>query len=296
LLLAAGLLGVYALCDLGLRAVDDRLSGNLAHVAEMPGLFAQLADGQSGGAAGRTLFLGNSLTNNGVDPAAFGSATVKVTPDGTSFWDWQCIVERQLFAHPERKVDRVVMGTAWHLASDLTRADPSRLGAQFCSFGDIARPSSLGISTPGDVGEFIVARASRVYALRDTIRNRALDKFIPHYKRFASEQNAAGRNDDGPAAPGEAEVPYTGLTRLAAGLKARGTELVMVLMPIKRPYEADPALLALAARGELRLIDYRHLPAIESRHFMDDMHLGPEGRAVLTAHLARDLAADDNAR
>jgi len=287
LLLAAALFATFVLLDLALRAADSRLSGNLAHIGEIPKLIEDLG---AKGSPQATLLLGNSLTNNGVDAAALAQPVGKVTPDGSSFWDWKCIVEKQLIDHPERKVSRVVLGTAWHLASDETRADPSRLGALFCSMGDIAHPASVGISSPGDIGEFIVARGSHLYALRDTLRNRALDKFIPHYKRFASEQNAAGRTDDKQPAEGtKHEVPYGNLATLARSLKARGTSLVVVLMPVKQTYEADPALLALAARGDLRLIDYRHLPGIEPAHFIDEMHLGADGRQVLTAQLARDL-------
>lgn len=297
LLLAVALFATFVLLDIVLRATHDRLSGNLAHVREIPGIISELgARGASDqGASGATLLLGNSLTNNGVDASVLAQPVGKVTPDGTSFWDWQCILDEQVVSHPERKISRVVMGTAWHLASDETRADPSRLSSQFCSLGDIARPASLGITTPGDIGEFIAARASRIYALRDTLRNRGLDKFIPHYKRFASEQNAAGRTDqEAPAA--EHHVPYEGLKAMARKLKGRGTSLVMVLMPIRKPYEVDPALAQLAKDGDIRLIDYRGLPGIEPRHFLDDMHLGPEGRTVLTAQLARDLATESTPR
>jgi len=287
LLLAGALLISYLIIDITLRVTDGRLSGNLAHIGEIPHIVSEL--GAEAGSS--TLLLGNSLTNNGVDAAVLAQPVGKVTPDGSSFWDWKCIVTNQLLAHPERKVSRVVLGTAWHLASDETRADPSRLGALFCSLPQIAHPAQLGISEPGDIGEFITARGSHLYALRDTLRNRALATFIPHYKRFASEQNAAGRTDDKqPAA--KHEVPYSQLEGVAKSLKARGTQLVLVLMPVKAPYEIDPALVEMAARGDLKLIDYRHLPGIESRHFVDEMHLGPDGRAVLSAQLARDLAAD----
>jgi hypothetical protein len=67
-------------------------------------------------------------------------------------------------------------------------------------------------------------------------------------------------------------------------------------MPVKQAYEADPELQALAASGDLRLIDYRHLPGIEPAHFIDEMHLGPDGRAVLTAQLARDLSDESKLR
>lgn len=295
MLLAAALIVGLGLIDLALRFSEGRLSGNLAHVAQIPEIIERVS---ASGDVGATLLVGNSLTNNGVDAEVLGRELSlrflgKVTPDGSSLWDWNCLLRHQLIEQPERRVARVVLGTAWHLASDQTRADPSRLGALFCKSADILHPSRIGISSPGDVGEFITARVLRLYALRDTLRNRMLAGVVPHYKRFSAEQNAAEKDgpDVSPSTPSP-EASYTTLGALARDLKSRGTELVVLAMPVRGHYELDGGLRALAAAGDLRLIDYRDLPGIEPASFVDEMHLGSDGRAVMTARLAQDLARD----
>jgi hypothetical protein len=290
LLLVAALVVTVIFADLALRATDQHLSGNLAHVAEIPAIAERIA---TSGDPRSTVVLGNSLANNGIDAAALAAAAdlahvAKVTPDGTSYWDWQCLIERQVLEPAGRQVGTIVMPTAWHLMSDETRADPSRLGALFCSISDLQKPADLALSGPADVGEFLLARISRVYALRDTMRNRALAGFIPHYKRFANEQNTG---QSGTAATSR-EVSYAHFTALAAALEARGTRLVVVMMPVRESYEIDAPLIALAAQGRIRLLDYRQLPGIEASSFLDQMHLGPAGRAVLTTRLADDLVRD----
>jgi hypothetical protein len=300
LLLAVALVASLLMADVAVRLVDDRLSGNLAHVAQIPAIFEAVG---SSGDPRSTLLLGNSLTGNGVDAEelarAAGLAHVgKVAPDGTSYWDWQCLLHHELLDHPQRKVSTLVVGTAWHLMSDETQADASRLGALYCRLSDLASPADIGIVGPGQIGEFIAARALRLYALRDTLRNRVLAMAIPDYKRFANEQNAehtaagAANTPSGAARP----VEYTRLTTLASRLEAHGTRLIVLMMPAKHPYDIDPALRSLDAQGHIRLLDYRNLPGIEATSFIDDMHLGAQGRSVLTAQLARDLATEDAAR
>lgn len=300
LLLAAALVATLLALDFGLRVADDRLSGNLAHVARIPDIMRTV--GTSGDPAA-LLLLGNSLTNNGIDAQALAQAAplatvAKVTPDGTSFWDWQCLLDRELLDHSQRRVPTVVMGTAWHLMSDVAPADASRLGALYCETSDLRKPSEIGIEGPGQIGEFLAARAFRFYALRDTLRNRALAAIIPDYKRFANRENAehvaANEARDAPTTP--ERVAYTRFTALVSRLAAQGTKVVIVMMPVRHPYEIDVALSELAAAGQIRLIDYRAIEGIDAASFVDDMHLAPEGRGVLTARLARDLAQPGDSR
>ncbi len=142
------------------------------------------------------LLLGNSLINNGVAPAVIGAALpdmsiAKVTPDGTGLWDWQCLLDHQVVERREVQYDTVVIGYAWHLLSDQTHNDPSRLGALYCRMSDLKRPSAIGLETSGDIGEFIAADVLRTYALRDTLRNRFFQVVVPNYVQFTQAGNAA---------------------------------------------------------------------------------------------------------
>lgn len=299
LLLAAGLVVALLAGDVVLRLADHRLSGNLAHVAQIPAIIETVATSAD---PRNLLLLGNSLTNNGVDAVSLAQAAnlpslAKVTPDGTSFWDWQCLLDHNLVDDPQRRVSTVVMGTAWHLLSNATKADASRLGALYCNLSDLRSPREIGLSGPGEIGEFIAARTLRLYALRDTLRNRALAEIVPHYKRFANEQNAEDAASASARSAGTpADVDYSGFTRLVSRLRARGTQVVIVMMPVKHAYPIDPALESLAGQGQIRLLDYRHLPGIDAGSFLDDIHLNPDGRRVLTSQLGRDLATDDASR
>lgn len=295
--MAGALLATLFAFDLALRAADHHLSGNLAHVAEIP----QIVESVGATAEGGTLLLGNSLTNNGVDEKQLARSldlqVGKVTPDGTSFWDWRCILHHQLIAHPDRQVRHVIVGTAWHLLSDETRADPSRLGALFCKSRDILRPAELGISGPAEIGEFLTARALRIYALRDTLRNHALARVIPHYEHFTSLQNDEGLGKGGQSrALADRSWPrlamsYSGFAALVRALAERGTAVTVIAMPVRDGYELDPELIELADKGAIRLLDYRQTPGIDQSSFRDSMHLRAPGRAVLTARLVRDLAS-----
>lgn len=274
------------------RVVTPALSGNLAHVARIPALVSQAA-----GAAGPAMVvIGNSLTNNGVDADMLarevpGVHFAKVTPDGTSLWDWQCILRRQLLPQGRDSVRYVVVGTAWHLLSDQTDADPSRLGGLYCGYGDLLHPARTGVSGSADTGEFITARTLRLYALRDTLRNRMFSTLVPHYRRFVSEDNQAAGGQ--PARAEANRYTYRVFAELVAALEARGVRVVVIGMPVREQYEIADDLSDLARSGRILLLDYRQTPGIMADSFVDSMHLGPQGSVLLTRRLAADLAQLD---
>ena len=289
--LVIALLVTVLVGELFLRSAEVRLSGNLAHIAEMP----EIVTGTGNAEQPAVLLLGNSLTNNGMNVAwlqskAPGLRFGKVTPDATGLWDWQCILRNQVLGKDVPAMRVVVIGFAWHLLSDRAAADPSRQGALFCRYDDLRSPSSIGLSGSPAIGEFMVARALHLYALRDTVRNQLFVKTIPYYQKFVSDGNEARAG--GSTIPADSQTyAYSVLAGLAADLERKGIRLVVVAMPVQAPYEIDPALGDMAARGELQLLDYRSLQGISRSSFLDSMHLNPDGSEVLSQQLAQDLAA-----
>jgi hypothetical protein len=289
------LLALLALVDLGLRLTDGRLSGNVAHVEAIPQLIAD---------AGRPerqsmLLLGNSLTNNGVAPQVVtrelpSIALAKVTPDATGLWSWQCLLDHQVIERPDVQFDTVVIGFAWNLLSDQTRSNASRLGGMYCDWSDLGRAGEIGLRDSADIGEFIAAKLLRTYALRETLRNRLFQFTVPHYVEFtqANNTNPAGA----PANPaGEAtqqQYTYRTFTGLVNRLKAKGTRVIVVAMPVQKEYQVDPQLRELADRGVVEIIDLREAEGIKAAHYLDGIHLNSAGQRILSRVLAEDLAAE----
>lgn len=283
----AGLL----LLDGSLRLAQRHLSGNLAHVAQIPALLAEAGVPQERS----LLLLGNSLINDGVAaPVLAGQLPYdrvgKITPDGTGLWDWQCLLDHQLLSQPGIQFDTLVIGFGWHLLSDQTRVDPSRLGSLFCRVGDLAAPQRVGLQHSSDIGEFLAARSLKLYALRETLRNRLLQLIIPHYEEYTQAANRAGGGDAGSQQQDAQVYTYRTFTELTQRLRAAGTSVIVVAMPVQDGYEIDDGLNALSGQGLLTLVDLRDAP-LGPQHYRDPMHLNAEGQQILTQELAQALQA-----
>lgn len=286
-------LALMALVDASLRLTDSRLSGNLAHVEAIPAIVADAGQPQRRS----LLVLGNSLTNNGVASdvvsARLSDLTVaKVTPDATGLWDWQCLLDHQVIERQNVQFDTVVIGFAWHLLSDQSRVDASRLGSLYCELGDLGRAEGIGLHNSGDIGEFLAAKLLRTYALRDTLRNRFFQSSVPHYIEFTQATNAARAGATEKPTEQSAQYTYETFVGLVNRLKSKGTRVIAVAMPVRQAYELDPALRSLSASGTFELIDLRKLPGIEPEHYLDGIHLNSTGQQILSRALAEDLAAE----
>lgn len=287
------LLALIALLDLSLRLVDSRLSGNVAHVESIPEIVAEAGQPERQS----LLLLGNSLTNNGVAPQVVtrelpSVALAKVTPDATGLWSWQCLLDHQVIDRPEVQFDTVVIGFAWNLLSDQTRANASRLGGLYCDLSDLGRAQEIGLRNSGDIGEFIAARLLRTYALRETLRNRLFQVAVPHYVEFTQANNANSPGTVASGTPARQQFTYRTFTGLVNRLKAEGTRVIVVAMPVQKEYEVDPQLRELADRGVIEMIDLRGAAGIRAAHYLDGIHLNAAGQQILSRALAEDLAAE----
>ena len=136
--------------------------------------------------------------------------------------------------------------------------------------------------------EFAMARVMHVYAMREILRNRLLSAVVPHYQKYTQSANAR-TSEAAVSRNAGRSYTYTRLRALTAALRAKGATAVVVAMPVPNDYELDPGLLRLAARGEIRLVDMRHVQGIGPGSYLDAMHLNKRGQQVLSRSLARVL-------
>ena len=276
-----------------LRSTEDMLSGNIAHVNEISDLVADYSPETEPS----FVFLGNSLTNNGVDVplvnelllqngVQVGDST-KLVPDATTIWSWSCVLENQFFDNGVGP-GPVVLGFGWDQLSDQSRILPTRLGAYFCSTVDLLTINKHRNLSSAEAGEFLTAKSLRTYAHRETVRNLILTIVVPHYQNMTQSINRQQRNSQDNS---ESQYSYSVLEQLINSLEAFDSRLVVVAMPVRdQPYEIESNLRTLLDSRGIPLFDYRHLERISYNSYLDDMHLNSDGATVLSTRLAKDLS------
>ncbi|MET0067924.1 MAG: hypothetical protein ABW076_16390 [Candidatus Thiodiazotropha sp.] len=293
------ILAIFLVLEAGIRLYETRLSGNINHIHEIP----EIVDTYEQRDKPSILFLGNSLINESVNIEQLDEQlghryrVHKITPDGTSVWDWSMILENQVFdSGADVKIDYLVMGFAWGLLSDTYRPNPSRLGGYFAGFSDYPELYRSGMNSFADLSEFGLGYVSKLFVNREAIRNKVMLTFIPYYERFVREANqAAGQPEEAqqsaPVGPSQAHS-YRILDRLAERLEARGTRLVVIAMPVETPYAMDPDLIRQLQRPGVTFIDDRELFAGVSGVYKDGVHLNNRGSTDFTRRLGTYFTRD----
>jgi hypothetical protein len=285
---------IVSATEILLRTIENKLSGNIAHALEITELSEKFEQTDEPG----LLFLGNSLSNNGIDATLLSSgldaqgisfATVeKIVPDATTIWSWSCILRNRIYSL-ENKPDTVFMGFAWNQLADQSRLLPTRLGGFFCSYSDLLHITTQTNMSSAQIGEFLTASAFRLFTHREAIRNKVLDILIPHYITATQMINRRLRTSNG--TENTPDLTYNELKLVIDQIQSMNKDIVLIAFPVRdNPYEIDPGLLTTVEHKGITLLDYRNLDLNTDNHYLDEMHLNTDGSAILTQRLVDDFA------
>lgn len=279
-----------------MRLVEKNLSGSVAHILSIPEIIQQLDNNQTGS---NIIFLGNSLTNNAIDSALvqarlsdqFSSSTQvsKITPDGTALSDWYCIYANQiqgLNSPPEF----LVIGFAWAQLTDQYSINPSRLGGFFCTLSDLEHLDETGLTDHRQALRFLAGTASHVYVNREAIRNRVLDMLIPDYQAITQNLNQTENSRQSDSSTDENHYSYNVFKRLINSIKAQGTHVILIGMPVMENYELDDQIYTMVEDMDITLIDMRKTKNITADMFKDSIHLNQQGQKVFSDAIIRHIA------
>lgn len=285
--------------DVGVRVFETRLSGDIANTKRFPEDVAELtlASGK------RVVAVGNSLIGDGFDSDIFmanwlqtnpgiGKA-IKLVPDGSGIWDWHCVVHYQL-GNAEAAPDLVIIGYGWDQLSDQNTLSLTRAFNSLCPAGAMRDFSALsGRIGINDWLEMAAVKTSKLYAQREPIRHRVLQNLIPEYRRMTRQMNA--RAGAGAGAEGEpatyVQRSYAALQRILESLSSNGTQVILVAMPVMKPYEVDPGLCDLIEGTKHLFLDMRYAVPSNKTLYRDNLHLNEAGARLFSETLATELRA-----
>lgn len=289
----AFVLAALLLVEVGVRAVEERLSIDVRHINRMDEIVTALvaAPGPS------VLFVGNSLTREGVDLelmraglAANGAGewnVAAVYPDDTAVLDWLYLYDRYVVEN-DAVPDVVVVGFGiWHLEDrPISRAQAYRLGRHFASDRMLGQLLGTDLTTLTDRMNVLLARYSAAFANRERVSRRVL-ALLPGYEESAQRVNDLLREPE----EAQASAPtYGRLERFVREVVGSGAELVLAAMPTRAGYDLDPELVRVAEAAGARVLDLRDVPGLTAAMFADPLHLDDGGAELFSRHAAQELA------
>lgn len=277
-------------CEAALRLGSERLSVDIAHIRTIPAVAAALRE--TGGV--RVLFLGNSLTREGLELESVRAelscgpsnpVTSRVVhPDDTTVLDWYYLFRRDFGGRGAPEY--LVLSFVREQLSDSTSIHPDRIAAYFGGWANAAEMLRLDLSSMNEKMGYLLASTFRVFAERERVRDRFLSMAVPDYRGSATRLNEAVRQT---AVRGSGRPGHTRLGRLLSLCQQRGVRAVVVAMPQVKPYGIDPGLQAVLSQHGAQLVDMRETAGLTDGDYGDGYHLSPKGARLYSAALGRRL-------
>ncbi len=280
---------VLAGTELTLRFVQTRLSRDLIHIQQIPEAVARVSQSEKL----RVLFLGNSLSREGIDLQLFQSlmsqkqdiAAAQLFPDDTSILDWLGVYQH-FVANQQYEIDLLILSFAENQLQDDSPINIRRLAQHFTDWS-----AALGLFQREEFSfdmcaEFTLAKLFASYANAERVRVRILDWIVPYYHASAEQINAVSSNRK----PMRKHQPtYNRLKQLMDVVQSSGTEMVVVAFPVGDEFVLDPELVQLLQQEDVLFVDARHIKGITKRSFPDGYHMNDEAAQVMSRYLARVL-------
>ncbi len=280
------------------RFLEPSLSADVRNIEQIPQELGELASAPGE----HMLFLGNSLTREGVDMKVLRPELAArqvdlqklnfgfVYPDSADILDWFYVYRHNV--NEANRPDVLLLSFAKDGLADEVRPDAEsvrRLARHHTTLADTPYVFAHDLTRLSERGDFLVSKLFVSFAHRERVRTRALDEVIPNYR----ETQRALSQTDTPATATIAPPPeytYDRLERFLKLVDTEAVEVIFVAMPVREPYTLDPKLGPLIESSGARLLDLESVPRLTPAHYRDGLHLTPDGAKVYSEVLGRKLA------
>jgi hypothetical protein len=279
--------------EIALRLVVERASIDVQRQRAFPVVAASLRSNRSG----TVMFLGNSLTDRGVNLdtvtqsfRARGYVNIrafKVHPDDSGLLDWYYTFKR-FFLETGSPPDFVVVGYAGTQLDDTSPFHPERI-ARYSGLRYVKELFLNDLPNAGARIDYLVATTSVSIAEGGRARTAVLDALIPGYRSTAQLINAATRKQAASAIESTRGKTLGRLARFLAACREAQVIPVVVAMPVPYSYPVNPDVAAMVQASGGAFFDLRSISGLAVTDFPDGYHMDSRGAVIYSRELTQRL-------
>lgn len=284
---------VLVTAEIALRSLLPHLSQDIVHIQQIPKSAEQLSNSQGT----RILFLGNSITRNGIDINRFEEqlkshrpvAVAEIYPDDTAVTEW-LYAYLHFFELPDRKLDQLIICFAEDQLQDRPSVDVRRLAANYSDWSTMLTTFQQEKLTLEQRVEFVLAKLWVSYANAERVQKRLLDYLLPYYRQTAGIINSSLARPDNPKDVEAKPSPtYLRLKRLIELVEAKNIDLIVFAFPVGKSYDLEPGLEELLRAHDIPFHDVRNLAGLEPENFPDGYHMDGEAAQLMTTAVGKQV-------
>ena len=291
------LLALLGLLELGTRALETRLSKDVAHLRSVPAAAARFQSAPN--ETLRVLILGNSLSRCGLDRAVLAAGLKEklgrevvieaLTPDGSRVEEW-LYGYRRYFDQNQAQPDVILLGTArLHLTDNPPAVD--KLAAFYVSRPDLSGYLKDYARDVESASLALTARTSMLFAHRARVQPLVFYNLVPGYTETVQGINAQRAKSAAAHMKGASAPPLTcaAFDRLLSTAQASGTKVIVVTIPLPDEYVIPEEVTKTAQAHQTPIVLLGQQLRLPDTAFPDAYHLSETGAADFTRQLLEPL-------
>ena len=256
----------------------------------------------------RIALVGNSLTAEGVDPQALGTAMTKLgagpiaadvfVADASKINVWHYLVN-SYFLRSGRVPDVFIVPYYEDNLIDHNPLEIGRFAQFFVERSDWPEVFAHEVTTFSERSEFLLSSVWATFAARDRIKERVLSVAVPHYQDLTVQLNETLKIHHPETVEPQLRQPVSHelLKRFLARAKQHHVQIIFVAFPTivpgkqrpYQPYELHSETLQIIREAGMEFVDTRQVPELTPDMYVDDIHLNERGRAIYSQRLAEVL-------
>ena len=262
---------------------EKKLSKDVLHEQEIGQIFKS---------KNTIIFLGNSLTREGINQSLFNKSMIDiygedfnigyVYPDDTSIIEWYYIIKSYMDNDLLPKYLFINFAANQLLSPDIKFEEIQRI-AGFINFTQI---TSVIIDEDLNIGQsmdLILCKVSKLYKHRERIQRRILDN-IPNYRLTTRKYNEILKKHY----PENVVHEYKYLKNILTLFSLNDSKVIFCSLPIESYYSLDKTCFTLIENSKNSiLLDLQNIDLYDDSHFSDGLHLNSTGSKILTETLIK---------
>ncbi|MCX7420163.1 MAG: hypothetical protein NT013_11575 [Planctomycetia bacterium] len=266
--------------------------------------FTQRAEALAAQPGTSIAFVGNSLTERGIDSQLFAETLIDAgagpvsadvfSADASKINVWHYLLTRY-FWKPGHNPDVFVVSFYENNLADKNPLEIGRFAQFFVDRDDWSEVFKHDLTSSSERFEFLLSSVWATYAARERTKERGLSLLIPHYQELTVQANDVLRQQAAKSKIGtDKAVSHELLKRFIARAREHHSKILFVAFPTiipererpYQPYELDPEMLSVIRDGGMEFADLRQVPELTPEMYADDIHLNEKGRPVYSRYLA----------
>jgi len=278
------IIALFLSVELTLRMAQPYLSKDIKHYKALASIVEKFDKSE----VDKVLFIGNSLTREGVDKEKFEKNEKGLTlirPDDTTVTEWFWIFKSKIYDKDIKVTDLAIIFVGDQLEDKPLKEQNLVSISNIVNTSEMFSVREFEVLSLSDLITLTLSHFSVTFASRERVQRRVLD-LLPMYREQSRIINRSLVEGHVQSSKDKKKATYKHLLELIKLAQEKNIHLTFISSPLLKAYTLDRDLLNIFNKSEsISFINAKDEVQVDKTDFQDGYHLNKEGASKFTEYI-----------